>query len=41
MNKESILYESPAMEIIKIDAEQGFATSGGPDYSGFGDEEAW
>lgn len=35
MNRETVhVYEAPQVEIIEVDVEKGFATSGGPESLG-------
>lgn len=42
MDKEFVTnYESPQIEVISVEVEKGFATSGGPQFPGFGPEQNW
>lgn len=39
---EILNYEAPQVEIVEVEVEQGFATSGEPTFTNpFGNEENW
>ena len=40
-NKVFQEYETPQLDVVEIEVEQGFATSGGPEFTPFGPEDDW
>ena len=36
-----LYYETPLLEVVEAEAEQGFAVSNDPFYDGFESEEEW
>ena len=41
MNETMNSYEAPQVEVIEVEVEKGFATSGNPIFTPFGDEQDW
>ena len=41
MNDTMNSYEAPLVEVVEVKVEEGFATSGNPKFTPFGDEQDW
>ena len=41
MNETMNSYEAPQVEVIEVKVEEGFAISGNPKFTPFGDEQDW
>ena len=41
MNETINNYEAPLVEVVEVEVEKGFATSGNLKFTPFGDEQDW